>query len=199
MTSRLPATKQRGLTLLEMMVVLLIASMAITLGFQSLGQWRRANAAISSISGATQQATLTESWLQSSLRSLIPLEQSPFKGEPDRLQGVAVQPVQSHQGGATDVEWSISQERGGQQLLLKEDARQIALPLPGVTRATFEYVDKDGRIHAQWPPKLGLHDHLPALIVLRQEMDDGSVRLWTSAIAGSHNPRYNPFEAESDD
>ena len=38
--------QQRGLTLLEMMVVLLIAGMAVALGFQSLGQWRRANAAI---------------------------------------------------------------------------------------------------------------------------------------------------------
>ena len=50
---------QNGLTLLEMLVVLLIASMAISLGYQSLGQWQRANAAISNISGATQQATLT--------------------------------------------------------------------------------------------------------------------------------------------
>ena len=61
MISNPPTTQQQGLTLLEMMVVLLIAGMAITLAFQSLGQWRRANAAISSISGATQQTTLTES------------------------------------------------------------------------------------------------------------------------------------------
>ena len=32
----------RGLTLLEMLVVLMIAGMALAIGFQSLGQWRRA-------------------------------------------------------------------------------------------------------------------------------------------------------------
>ena len=70
-SDRRPA-RQLGLTLLEMMVVLLIAGMAVALGFQSLGQWRRANAAISSVSGAIQQTTLTESWLTDSLRGLIP-------------------------------------------------------------------------------------------------------------------------------
>ncbi len=96
--------QQDGLTLLEMLVVLLIAGMAIALGFQSLGQWRRANASISSISGATQQTTLTEAWLESSLRSLIPLKEVEFQGTGDRLSGISVQPVQSHQGGATEVE-----------------------------------------------------------------------------------------------
>ena len=39
--------RARGMTLLEMLVVLGIAAMALTLGFQSLGQWRRADIAIS--------------------------------------------------------------------------------------------------------------------------------------------------------
>ena len=198
MISKRPSTDQRGLTLLEMMVVLLIASMAITLAFQSLGQWRRANAAISSISGATQQSTLTESWLQSSLRSLIALEATPFEGTAQRLEGVEAQPVQLQQGSSTEVQWSIGEERGVRQLLLQEGERRLVLPLPGAVRAKFEYLDNDGRTYGQWPPKLGLHDHLPAAIVLRQEMDDGNERLWASAIAGAKNPRYNPFEVDFD-
>lgn len=190
--------RQGGLTLLEMMVVLLIAGMAITLGFQSLGQWRRANAAISDISGATQQATLTESWFEGSLRSLIPLQEIEFQGRRDRLTGVAVQPVQSHQGGATGIEWFIRREGGEQCLILIEDGKRLELPLPGVTSANFGYLDKDGRLYDQWPPKLGLHDHLPAAIVLEQEMDDGGQRQWAANIAGARNPRFNPFEAESD-
>lgn len=190
--------RQRGLTLLEMMVVLLIASMAITLGFQSLGQWQRANTAISNISGATQQASLTESWLQNSLRSLIPLEEAPFDGAENHLRGVTVQPVQSHQGGATNIQWALREEDGIWQLHLDEDGVQLSLPLPGTTNLRFNYLDGDGRLYAQWPPKLGLHDHLPATIVLRQEMEDGSVRLWASTIAGAHNPRFNPFEVDLD-
>lgn len=189
---------QHGLTLLEMMVVLLIAGMAITLGFQSLGQWQRANAAISSISGATQQTALTESWFESSLRSLIPLKEVEFAGKSDHLTGIAVQPVQSHQGGATEVEWSIRREDGEQHLILIEGGKRLDLPLPGVVESSFGYLDKDGRLHDQWPPKLGLHDQLPAVIVLTQKMDDGNQRLWAANITGARNPRFNPFEAESD-
>jgi general secretion pathway protein J len=190
--------RQNGLTLLEMLVVLLIAGMAIALGFQSLGQWRRANAAISSIGGATQQASLTEYWLESSLRSLIPLEEVEFQGTGERLAGVAVQPVQSHQGGATGVEWTIHRTDGELSLGLTEDGKRLELPLPGAIGAHFGYLDKQGRVHDEWPPKLGLHDHLPAAIVLTQEMDDGSQRLWAASIAGARNPRFNPFEADLD-
>ncbi|MCW0205675.1 MAG: type II secretion system GspH family protein [Achromobacter sp.] len=195
MTSKVRTTRQQGLTLLEMMVVLLIAGMAVALGFQSLGQWRRANAAISGISGAIQQTTLTESWLADSLRGLIPAPEQAFDGEADKLLGVTTLPVQSHQGGATDIEWSIRSEAGLPHLLLKEGAdRRLDLPLPGVTRARFAYMDKEGKLHAQWPPKLGLHDHLPAVVLLNQEMDDGSRRVWAATISGSRNPYVNPFE-----
>ena len=187
--------RQHGLTLLEMMVVLLIAGMAVALGFQSLGQWQRANAAIANIGGAIQQATLTESWLTDSLRGLIPVPEATFEGSTDKLQGVTTLPVQSHQGGATEIQWSIGNEAGRQHLLLQEGAdRRMELPLPGVRSARFAYMDKEGKLHAQWPPKLGLHEHLPAAILLSQDMEDGGNRVWAAAISGSRNPYLNPFE-----
>jgi len=187
--------RQHGLTLLEMMVVLLIAGMAVALGFQSLGQWQRANAAIAAVGGSTQQATLTESWMEDSLRSLIPLKEVAFEGSPDRLSGVSIQPVQSHQGGATAIAWSIRSAPQGLLLQLVEDkSAPLSLPLPGALRAHFSYLDKEGKLHAQWPPKLGLHDHLPVLIVLTQEMEDGRRQLWASAISGPLNPTLQPFE-----
>ncbi|MGB3394184.1 MAG: type II secretion system protein [Stenotrophomonas sp.] len=192
------ARRQDGLTLLEMLVVLLIAGMAIALGFQSLGQWRRANASISDISSATQQATLTESWLRDSLRSLIPMQEAEFQGSSEQLTGIAIQPVQSHQGGATRIEWTIHRESGELLLTLTEDGKQLDLPLPGVADGSFGYMEQGGRLHDQWPPRLGLHDHLPPLIVLQLEMDDGSQRLWAIRIAGTRNPYFNPFEADFD-
>lgn len=193
-----PARQQRGLTLLEMMVVLMIASMAIALGFQSLGQWRRANVAISSISGAVQQSTLIESWLKSSLRSLIPVEDQPFKASATELEGIAIQPVLSHQGGATLVKWEVQPAQKHWELVLHENQKRTSLPLIDVKTASFAYIDKEGRAHSQWPPKLGQHDHLPTAILLRQEMADGYLSLWTVAIAGARNPTFNPFEADLD-
>lgn len=190
--------RQKGLTLLEMMVVLMIAAMAIALGFQSLGQWRKANAAISNISGATQQASLTESWLKTSLRSIIPVQEEPFEGSSDKIQGIAVQPVMSTQGGASKVEWHIQTTSNTLYLVLQEDGKSLQLALPQTKKAHFSYLDSEGKTFAQWPPKLGLHDHLPAAIVLTQEQESGPILLWASAIAGARNPLPAPFQSDDD-
>ena len=71
---------------------------------------------------------------------------------------------------------------------------EVFLPLPGVRSARFAYMDKDGKLHAQWPPKLGLHEHLPSVVLLNQDMDDGGSRVWAAAISGARNPYVNPFE-----
>lgn len=115
------------------------------------------------------------------------------------MEGVTTQPVQSHQGGATTIEWSIRNEAGMPHLLLKEDEGKgggLDLPLPGANSASFAYMDEEGRLHAQWPPELGLHAHLPAAIVLQLDMEDGSQRIWAAAISGARNPRFNPFEVD---
>jgi len=190
--------RERGLTMLEMIVVLLIASLAITLAFQSLGQWQRARAAVANISGAIQEDFLTERWLESSLRSLIALDGRPFAGSATELKGVAIQPVLSHQGGDAPVEWSLLEDGEQVYLHLNENGQSLSLSLPDVVAARFRYQDKDGTFHAQWPPALGLHDQLPALIALEQELGNGRQRVWASSISGARNPYYNPFELEDD-
>jgi len=190
--------RESGLTLLEMLVVLLIAGMALALGFQSLMQWRRANVAISQAGGGIQQVQLTQRWLESSLRSFIALDDRPFKGAASQLEGMATQPVQWQQGGASWVRWSVERDDSGVFLHLVEDGKALDLPLPGVAAARFGYLDEAGRLHGQWPPALGLHEQLPVLMLLQQEMDDGRLRLWAGAVAGARNPRYHPFEVERD-
>lgn len=193
-----PNKSQQGLTLLEMIVVLMIAAMAVALGFQSLGQWRRANDAIRSVSGMVLQSSLTEEWLKASLRSLTPVEDPTFKGEATVVAGVALQPTLTPQGGTTTIRWEIQSDPSGWSLVLQENDTQTVLPLPGTVRATFAYLDKEGREYEQWPPALGLHDHLPAVVALRQELDSGQNLLWTSAIGGIRNPAPRLFEAERD-
>lgn len=194
MTIDAPARLQRGLTLLEMLVVLLIASMAIAIGFQSLGQWRRANEAITRVNGAIQQTSLTEAWFESSVSSLIPVDKHPFKGSSQRLVGTLTQSVQFHQGGAIDASWAIGTDAGQAVLTVTEDGKPLALPLANVQSAQFAYLDKDGKLHEQWPPRLGLHANLPETVLLELNMDDGRTQWWAGTIGGARNPYFNPFE-----
>ena len=192
--------RQHGLTLLEMMVVLLIASMAVTLAFQSLGQWQRVRAAISAITGTNQQALLTEQWFETSLRGLLATDEQPFKGEKNQITGISMQPVQLHQGGSIGIEWSLENRRQGWFLQLKEQSQSpLQLPLPDVKEAFFLFLDKEGKPHEEWPPRLGLHNPLPEAIALKQIQEDGQERIWATAIAGARKPLFVPIEGSDFD
>lgn len=187
-----------GLTLLEMMVVLMIAGMALALGYQSLAQWRRAETSIAGLGGDLRQQRLAQQWFESSLRGLLPVESAAFVGDAARLSGVTTRPVLASQGGASAVEWRIDPETPA--LLLEEDGKSLRLPLETTGTIRFVYLDQEGKEHDQWPPKLGLHPHLPAAIALVQQPANGQrPRYWLAAIAGRPDPveilMYEP-EAE---
>lgn len=189
--------RARGMTLLEMLVVLGIAAMALTLGFQSLGQWRRADMAISSLTAQGREQLLVRNWLHASARALHPVADAVFSGDSDGWQGTTLQPVMASQGGATRVEWRA--ENGGTQVTLRltEGGNVLELPLPGVARMRFTYLDSEGTLHPQWPPALGQHDHLPAGIALVLETDTTPPRIWLSGVAGIRNPVMVMYEPEA--
>lgn len=187
-----------GLTLLEMLVVLMIAGMALAIGFQSLGQWRRADAAINGLNAQTRQASLARGWLESSVRSLVPIEEEAFAGDAEGFSGVTLQPLLGSQGGATTVAWRAVPSGGVVRLELDEAGRPLVLPLERVAHAEFAYLDKDGSFHPQWPPALGLHDHLPSAVVLRMTGEAGEQRLWSASIVGIRNPIRMLYEPEDD-
>lgn len=189
---------ERGLTLLEMMVVLLIGGMAIALGFQSLAQWRRANVAMSHVGSSVQQTALIESWFEDTVRGLAPIPETPFEGQGQQMDGTTTQPVQMHQGGTTRVKWSIESVNDDIQLTVSEEGKSFQTRLPGVLKANFGFVDKDGKVHDQWPPKLGVHKDLPVIVTLTIELDSGRTQQWAAAIAGARMPYYSPFELETD-
>lgn len=191
------ARGQQGISLLEMLVVLMIAGMALALGFQSLGQWRRADAAISALSGRMQEALLTQRWLQESLGSLTPVEDVPFEGSASALSGITLNPVLATQGGATEVAWRLEPRSDGMRLVLEEAGRVLELPLlERVESAQFVYLDPDGRAHGQWPPAIGSSDALPASILLQIDGPSGPDRIWGAAVLGIRNPVQVPYDFE---
>lgn len=196
MTSDVLQRRERGLTLLEMMVVLLVGGMAIALGFQSLGQWRRANVAMSQVGNAVQRTALIEAWFEDSVRGLAPIPETPFEGSAQSIEGMTTLPVQRHQGGTTHVSWSIENADGEAQLTVSEDGKSFSTRLPRASRATFSFIDAEGEVHDRWPPKLGLHPDLPAMVTLKIELESGRTQQWASTIAGARTPYYSPYELE---
>lgn len=198
----MPRIPARGFTLMEMIVVLMIAGMAVMLGFQSLMQWQQAESAFARIGNETQTNTLTAAWWRSSMRGLMPVEKKPFAGDASSLSGFTINPIFSTAGSMTPIRWQLLEnpENGRIQLILEEKDRTQNLPIPEGATAQFAYMDKDGSIHPQWPPEvLGeAPTQLPQAIRLSIRYDNGEERSWAAHVIGPLNPYYKVFSIEED-
>lgn len=197
-----PRAAAAGFTVLEMMVVLIIISLALMLGFQSLEQWQRAEASLDRISATTRARALSASWWMDSVRSLTPVENQPFQGSADRLQGFSLSPVFASSGAMTPISWTIVDDPDhGKALQMEEDGTRHLLPLVDVSEARFRYLSRTGEASDRWPPGgLGLQDHtsLPAFVELLVRNEGGEEQVWMAHVVGPLDPFYRAFRLEDE-
>lgn len=187
--------RARGLTLVEMLVVLAISALAVALAFQALMQWRIAQQRIGTVERADREARLVEAWFRASMRALYATEDVAFEGTATRLSGSTLAPLATGQGRLQSQTWEIVDDTAGMALRLEEAPSTWQLPLPaGTVSARFIYGDAAGEQHERWPVELGLQTLLPATVALRMENADGRVRLWMSAILVAPGARTVPSE-----
>lgn len=191
----------RGFTVLEMLVVLIIVSMAVMLGFQSLGQWQIAEAALDRMGATTRAQALVADWWTVSMRGLTPVEQQPFKGSADRLDGFTLSPVFAQSGAMTPIRWTIvDTAESGPALQLDENGTQRMLPLTGWQRARFRYLSQEGEPSDTWPAeRLGLEGtDLPAYVELVVRDESGREDTWLAHVTGPLEPYYKPFREDDE-
>lgn len=201
-----------GFTLLEMLVVLLIAGMALALTSQALGQFKRAYERVDVHTQRGREFRMAERWFRDSVSGLHPVvgasidEELPtsdpkvgstsplwFHGESHRFSGITLLPVLAGQGIPTMQVWSISSDRSGlDQLVLDEDGRQLLIPFPDANQLQLAYMDAEGRAHPQWPPTPESWPQLPAAITLTL---DNRATIVTS-ITGPKDALKIPYEPD---
>lgn len=191
----------RGFTVLEMMVVLVIISLALSLGFQSLGQWQIAESTLNHVSTTTRARALTSQWWVSSIRGLTPLTQHPFQGDRQRLSGYTLTPIFATQGALTKVQWEIAEAPElGLSLQLSENEKTHVFPLPDAKEAQFIYRNEDGELSKDWPSSgLGLESkNLPAYVELQIRGQSDETYTWVAYVIGPLEPWYRPLKWEDD-
>lgn len=192
---------QTGLSLLEMLVVLSIAGIALLLASQSLWQYQRAQSSAIYSERAGREYRLTEAWFRTAVRALHPVEDAPFAGDESGFRGLTLAPVLAGQGVPVVQEWRATDgpEAADGPLLLTEEGRRLPLVLRGAERVRFMYVDAEGRLQRQWPPALGIARHLPEAIVMVLEDGSGTASgVLYASIAGPREPLWLPFETDPD-
>ncbi len=194
---------QRGFTLVEMIVVLIIASLTMMLGFQSLTQWQRAQEALSRITSSTRSTGLVEAWWRESATGATAVLDAPFKGTPDGFEGFTLTPVFGTQGSTTTVVWKVAGAAGEPlRLELTEDDKTRQFELPDIRAGRFSYVSREGKVSDRWPMTLGKPEedtNLPALIRLSLKDSEGrEASTWVAAVSGPLDPVYKPAQIEED-
>ena len=189
---------QRGFTLVEVLVVLVITALLSTLLLQALAQVSRLQARFGAQIEQSQGGAMRADWFRQLLQGLKPdYADGPqrFTGGSDRIEGLSSTGL-SVAGGAPlsfALEIRSGDARGG-QLSYRAGAAQLELiRWNGGGRAEFAYLDSAGAEHAQWPPAsldltMGLRratpPQLPAAVLLKWPSDAGGRAVLVAVVRG---------------
>ena len=181
--------RKGGFTLMEMLVTLVLVSLATMLMFQMLGSYRASRERVQAQSGSLDRRMLFDGWFRASVHGLFIDKGLGFVGDEAHFAGVSLNPLFAPAGAPIAVEWRLGARDGQAEVAYLEEGRgRWRLSLAGAAEARFAYLDRDGGQHSTWPPKLGKQDDmLPAAVVLVRRGDSGQ-RAVAAAVLGPLKP-----------
>lgn len=189
---------QRGVSLLEMLLVLVISGVAITLTMQVMQQYQRAQSSAIRHERAGREYRLTEAWLRDAIQGLVAIKDQPFSGTVDAFDGTTLAPVLAGQGIPTRQHWQITRDDSGRPVLeLTEGEQTLILAVRPSSDLHFEYLDEHGERHDRWPPARGVTLALPAAVLLEIVADADSTVI-VADIRGDREPNPEPYEPDNE-
>jgi type II secretory pathway pseudopilin PulG len=170
--------KQAGITLIEMLVVLLIVGMTTTLLFQMLSQTFRMQRYAGIQITDSRQGAMEADWFRQVVNGLQPDytgAKDVFKGGARKLSGLSNNPLTTNYGAPVAVALELAYDRDNDLTRLyyghEKDGTLLIFWPHDVGR--FLYVDATGEIHDAWPPPTGLWPQLPQAIRLEFTQEQG--------------------------
>jgi prepilin-type N-terminal cleavage/methylation domain-containing protein len=154
------APGQRGFTLIEMLVVLVLTTLVVGIVFEGLGRVADLRVRLARHLDGALDETIVGSWFRSSLAALqTDLDGAPaaFRGGPAEMSGLTLKPIELPAGAPTAFAWRlVAETASGSTRLGYRGAdgvwREIAAwPATG---ARFLYAGPDGEWRSEWPPPL---------------------------------------------
>ena len=149
-----PRRAQRGLTLMELLVVLLLVALLGTLVVQGLAFFLGNYDAVTRVRREATVDALRQHWFATAVRGIVPygVESRAFAGESSSFVAMTLQPLNTEPGLPTETRWSIS-DVGGSQVVTYDENGTLAWPMLEVDDADlgFQYADDANRWHARWP------------------------------------------------
>ena len=176
-----------GLTLLEMLVVMVLVSLLGTLLLQGVGFFAGNYQVVKRTHAELSLAELRRHWFASTVRGMTPygVEARRFVGNARTFQGITLAPLEAEPGMPVTARWSI----GGPDdatVVYAENGGPGRAVLPGDgERRVFEYADSAFRWHARWPVEAAEGEWTPSFVRLR-EADRGPI--WLARVEATPQP-----------
>ncbi len=189
---------QQGMTLLELLVVMVLLSVITALLMQGLSQSLALYERVQRRQYEGVPQILAMQWFNNSVGSMqaeldVPRQ---LHGDSFFFEGSSQQPLVGKSGEVQPVRWSISQQKGrGVTLDYRQPGRSwILLRWPEGTQASFTYLDEQGNTHNQWPPQQNLvslrpDGRMPVAIQLMVSSPSTAPLKWFIALQGRTYPR----------
>lgn len=190
----------RGFTLLEVLVVLVLVSLTMTVLMQGVLYALQLRTQFLVQQQHLREDFLPEHWFRTSSAALAPAKaDSPeaFQGDHDGFRGLSLMPLLGEPGVPVRIEWRLALSNGQRILQYRQfgGSREPVLEIaawPDTATVQFDYLDGEGRWGEQWPPA-DASQAIPRLpVALRlQRLDAERPLLWLSAVAGRRDPRLD--------
>jgi prepilin-type N-terminal cleavage/methylation domain-containing protein len=192
---------QKGFTLMEMLVVLILTGLISTLLIQGLTHVLGLRIRFLSQLEKQTTETLQAHWFREISRSLVPDHPSGkniFSGTEQGFQGLSFASLSGIKGVPTPVFIELVYKSGNIFLQYKEtnpnaligDETFAAWEIARWTGhgGRFSYLDRSGRWHSHWPPPIDKSNQLPEGILLEADDALGKVN-WFVSPAGRREPK----------
>ena len=143
-----------GLTLIEMLVVLVLVALLGTLLIQGTGYFVGKYATVKRIQREAAHAALAQHWFISSVQAMVPsrLETRRFAGDASSFEGVTLQALAAESGLPIRARWSI--DAGGVTetvVYTQDDGEPWTVLVSDEDGLAFQYADSGGHWHDDWP------------------------------------------------
>lgn len=182
-----PMRTQQGMTLLELLVVLMLVSMLATLLVQGVGYFLGKYEAVRRIQRQISADLVRRHWFVSSVQGMIPyhVPGRGFEGDALSFKGMTMQPLASEPGRPVRVKWVIDleDERPSIKYIEGDDIKWVIDDLTGGQQFSFKYADSHLNWYEEWPqPELieVKREKIPHVIMLVIGNDEN---LWVAGLS----------------
>lgn len=196
LTRSIPSQRQRGrwraecgFTLLETLIAALLIVLAVSLLMTALVQINRIQGRIADLVERRTHTDLGLLWWRELIAGIHPAgvaNPGAFRGEARRFSGISIAgPTAQAPGRALPFSLSVIDEPGAGEAVLRYAAggRQIELLRLPADRVLFAYLDGDGGVHDEWPPRSVEAPEVPVAVRMTVERE-GRRRMLFAASGG---------------